>query len=41
MKLFRYRKDGAEKPGVVMADRLFDTSAFGEDYGETFLPPTA
>lgn len=37
MKLFRYRKDGAEKPGVLMEDRLFDASAFGEDYGETFF----
>lgn len=37
MKLFRYRKDGAERPGVVIAGRLYDASAFGEDYGEIFF----
>jgi 2-keto-4-pentenoate hydratase/2-oxohepta-3-ene-1,7-dioic acid hydratase in catechol pathway len=37
MKLFRYRKGGEEKPGVVIEDKLYDVSAFGEDYGETFF----
>ena len=37
MKLFRFRKGGEEKPGVVIQDRFFDASAFGEDYGESFF----
>ncbi|HEV7333617.1 MAG TPA: fumarylacetoacetate hydrolase family protein [Flavisolibacter sp.] len=37
MKLFRYRKGGEEKPGVVIHDRFYDVSAFGEDYGESFF----
>ncbi|MBB1285601.1 fumarylacetoacetate hydrolase family protein [Flavisolibacter sp. BT320] len=37
MKLFRYRKGGEEKPGVVIENKFYDVSAFGEDYGETFF----
>lgn len=37
MKLFRYRKGGEEKPGVVIENKFYDASAFGEDYGENFF----
>src|SRR5690349_16534852 len=38
MKLFRFGPAGAEKPGVRTDEgALFDVSAFGEDYGETFF----
>jgi 2,4-didehydro-3-deoxy-L-rhamnonate hydrolase len=37
MKLFRFGALGKEKPGVLVNDKLFDASAFGEDYGENFL----
>jgi 2-keto-4-pentenoate hydratase/2-oxohepta-3-ene-1,7-dioic acid hydratase in catechol pathway len=37
MKLFRFGEPGTEKPGVVIQDKLYDASAFGEDYGEVFF----
>ncbi|OAQ42025.1 ureidoglycolate lyase [Pedobacter psychrophilus] len=37
MKLIRYGKIGAEKPGVVIDHKRYDTSAFGEDYNEAFF----
>jgi len=37
MKLFRFGEPGTEKPGVVLKDKLYDASAFGEDYGEAFF----
>jgi len=37
MKLFRFGEPGHEKPGVVLQDKLYDASAFGEDYGEAFF----
>ena len=37
MKLFRYGKPGNEKPGIVVKDKFFDISAFGEDFGEVFF----
>jgi 2,4-diketo-3-deoxy-L-fuconate hydrolase len=37
MKLFRFGPIGQEKPGVLYQDKKLDVSAFGEDYGESFL----
>ncbi len=37
MKLFRFGDVGKERPGILIEGRLFDASAFGEDYGETFF----
>lgn len=37
MKLFRFGKEGEEKPGVVINGRHADVSAFGEDFGEQFF----
>ena len=37
MKLIRYREAGGIKTGVIIDDRHYDTSAFGEDYGEQFF----
>lgn len=37
MKLFRFGEAGKEKPGVLVNGKMFDASAFGEDYGETFF----
>jgi 2,4-didehydro-3-deoxy-L-rhamnonate hydrolase len=37
MKLIRFRKEGKEKPGIVLNDDYFDASDFGEDYGEVFF----
>lgn len=37
MKLIRFGNPGQEKTGVIIGDKRFDTSAFGEDYGETFF----
>lgn len=37
MKLIRFGAVGAEKPGVIINDKKYDTSAFGEDYTETFF----
>ncbi|GAC1444558.1 MAG: fumarylacetoacetate hydrolase family protein [Sediminibacterium sp.] len=37
MKLIRFGEPGKEKTGVVLNDKLYDTSAFGEDYNEAFF----
>jgi len=37
MKLFRFGEPGKEKPGIVIQGKLYDASAFGEDYGELFF----
>jgi len=37
MKLIRYGEPGKEKTGVILNDKKYDTSAFGEDYGESFF----
>jgi 2,4-diketo-3-deoxy-L-fuconate hydrolase len=37
MKLIRYGNIGAEKTGVIIDGKRFDTSAFGEDYNEAFF----
>lgn len=37
MKLIRYGEPGKEKTGVIIHDKRFDTSAFGEDYDEKFF----
>lgn len=37
MKLIRFRANGEEKPGIILDDRFYDLSAFGEDYGEHFF----
>ena len=37
MKLIRFGEAGKEKTGVIINNKRFDTSAFGEDYDERFL----
>jgi len=37
MKLFRFGEPGAEKPGVLIGNKHYDVSDFGEDYGENFF----
>ncbi len=37
MKLFRFGKPGAEKPGVLHREQKLDVSAFGEDFSEDFF----
>src|SRR5579859_6397838 len=37
MKLIRYGEAGKEKTGVIVNDKRYDTSAFGEDYDERFF----
>jgi 2,4-diketo-3-deoxy-L-fuconate hydrolase len=37
MKLLRYGNPGAEKPGILLNDEWYDTSALGEDYTNDFL----
>lgn len=37
MKLIRWGLAGKEKTGVIVNDIKYDTSAFGEDYSETFF----
>jgi len=37
MKLIRFGEPGKEKTGVIIGDKRFDTSAFGEDYSEAFF----
>src|SRR5579872_3140786 len=37
MKLIRYGEPGKEKTGIIINDKKYDTSAFGEDYGEHFF----
>lgn len=37
MKLIRFGDIGKEKTGVILNDKKYDTSAFGEDYSEQFF----
>lgn len=37
MKLFRFGKEGQEKPGVLVNGKHLDVSSFGEDFGEKFF----
>jgi 2,4-didehydro-3-deoxy-L-rhamnonate hydrolase len=37
MKLLRFGEPGKEKPGVLIQGKMYDASAFGEDYGEAFF----
>jgi 2,4-diketo-3-deoxy-L-fuconate hydrolase len=37
MKLVRFGAPGEERTGVVVDDKILDTSAFGEDYNERFF----
>jgi len=37
MKLIRYGAEGREKPGILLNDKKYDVSAFGEDYTEAFF----
>lgn len=37
MKLVRFGLPGNEKPGIMTPEGIFDTTGFGEDYGEDFF----
>jgi 2,4-diketo-3-deoxy-L-fuconate hydrolase len=37
MKLLRFGAPGAEKPGILINNEIFDVSSFGEDIGEKFF----
>jgi 2,4-didehydro-3-deoxy-L-rhamnonate hydrolase len=37
MKLLRFGAPGAEKPGILINNDIFDISSFGEDIGEKFF----
>lgn len=37
MKLIRWGAAGKEKTGLIINDKRYDTSAFGEDYNEAFF----
>jgi len=37
MKLIKFGEPGKEKTGIIIDDKRFDTSAFGEDYSEAFF----
>jgi len=37
MKLFRFGEPGKEKPGILLDNKLYDASPFGEDYNEAFF----
>ncbi|TWR24913.1 fumarylacetoacetate hydrolase family protein [Mucilaginibacter achroorhodeus] len=37
MKLIRYGEAGKEKTGIILNDKKYDTSGFGEDYNEQFF----
>jgi 2,4-diketo-3-deoxy-L-fuconate hydrolase len=37
MKLIRFGQAGKEKTGIIINDKRYDTSAFGEDYSEQFF----
>ena len=37
MKLIRFGETGKEKAGVILNDKMYDASAFGEDYNELFF----
>ncbi len=37
MYLFRFGQPHHEKPGILLHEKMYDVSSFGEDYGEAFL----
>lgn len=37
MKLIRFGEPDKEKPGILINDTMYDTSAFGEEYNEQFF----
>lgn len=37
MKLIRFGEAGKEKPGVIIGEKMFDTSSIVEDYNEAFF----
>lgn len=37
MHLLRFGPPGHEKPGILLNEKMYDVSAFGEDYGEAFF----
>ncbi|MDB5147274.1 MAG: hydrolase family protein, partial [Mucilaginibacter sp.] len=37
MKLIRFGESGKEKPGIILNDKKYDVSTFGEDYTEQFF----
>lgn len=37
MKLIRYRESGQVKPGIIIDEKYYDVSSFGEDYNEAFF----
>jgi 2-keto-4-pentenoate hydratase/2-oxohepta-3-ene-1,7-dioic acid hydratase in catechol pathway len=37
MKLIRFGESGKEKTGIIINNKRYDTSAFGEDYNEQFF----
>ncbi|MBV9986900.1 MAG: fumarylacetoacetate hydrolase family protein [Chitinophagaceae bacterium] len=37
MKLVRFGEAGNEKPGVMIDEKIYDVSSFGEDYNENFF----
>lgn len=37
MKLIRYGSAGKEKPGILIGNKYYDTSAFTDDYNEVFF----
>lgn len=37
MKLIRFGEAGKEKTGIIINEKRFDTSSFGEDYNESFF----
>lgn len=37
MKLFRFGEPGKEKPGVIINDKRYDVSSFGQDFDENFF----
>lgn len=40
MKLFRFGEPGKENPGVIIGDKKYDVSAFGQDFDEEFFAGT-
>jgi len=40
MKLLRFGEAGKEKPGVIIGDKKYDVSAFGQDFDEDFFAGT-
>ncbi len=37
MKLLRFGESGREKPALLVDEKIYDVSAFGEDFGERFF----